>query len=330
MPTFTQLFLRPQSTAGAILACVGGRNLNVSASSICSFDGQRSPKHRPRRIRDAFRQTMILLHCLHVQLLDRNHAVAVDDFSGFLMHEVMTAIAYPFVNARHDLTRLAARGRAFLKLAQAPLRLRQCLLVGAVKARILDLRTVTKRREARKANVNTRRLIARFEQFVGALNGEAREPFAVLLANRASLDFAVNCAVNNGFHDSNFRQLHRIVLQLKTALRKCEAVVVATPFEARETDFFLSFFATAKEVLKGAVNPRAHFLKHLRMNLAQILILRFPDRKGGLLLVAGRRLARFFIGGFAPFEQTIIEDATRFQRRFKRRLLRFGRIKPDF
>ena len=212
MPTFTQLLLRPQPTARTIGTGVGGVHFDITASGTCSLDSQHRAKMAPRGIRNAFAQTTVLLHSFHVQLLHRNRIKPIDNFSAFLMHKVMATIANPFMDARHHFTRFTTCGRALLKLAQASLRLGQSLFVGAIKARVLDLRTIGERGEARQPHVNPDRFIRRGQNLVSAFNGKARIPLSVLESYRASFDFALNGAMNNRFDNADFGQLDRVAL----------------------------------------------------------------------------------------------------------------------
>lgn len=98
----TQGHLLPMVTPVALLTRVGKVDFDCRSASFFRFAEQPLKKTRPRRVLDAFRQTMVLRHTMDVQIFHTDDPEPINDAATRLMREVVTPEADPFVNTRHD------------------------------------------------------------------------------------------------------------------------------------------------------------------------------------------------------------------------------------
>src|SRR5579871_2678768 len=224
MPTLRQFLRCPGSAPGAILRSVRRVHGHDHTSGAFSLLREDSAEHRPCGIRNALIQTGLLacavgqiLSCLfvlfgfwtpgHVLDLECFHGdqpEAVDDPSSGLVNKVMASITDALMNTRDSFLSLATFPATLLLLLELALGLRQCLLLLAQEARVLDELTVREGRELFDANIYADLLLGFGERFCLDFTAEAGEPFAGLNANRAGFDLALRRTVNNGLDGSDF------------------------------------------------------------------------------------------------------------------------------
>ena len=104
--------LLPMSAHAACLTRVGRVHSNRGPASFFRFAGQFPEKFRPRGIGNAFGQTMIVNHAVHMQVFHADHAKTVNDLPGRLMREVISSERDPFMHTGHNLTLFSAFGRS--------------------------------------------------------------------------------------------------------------------------------------------------------------------------------------------------------------------------
>src|SRR2546423_3013996 len=117
----TQRHLLPMMTPAAILRCIGGIDFDSRSSSFFRFGKQLLKKSRPTRVLNAFRQTMIMNHPVHVKVFYTDRTETVYDLSTFLMSEVITSKLDAFVDSSHNLTMLSTFRSTLSKLTMLPL-----------------------------------------------------------------------------------------------------------------------------------------------------------------------------------------------------------------
>jgi len=88
--TLTGGHLLPMVTSAAILRGVGRIDSGERSASFFRFAGELSKELRPRRVTDAFCQTMITDHAIDGQVFNTDHAEAVNDLPALLVSEVLT------------------------------------------------------------------------------------------------------------------------------------------------------------------------------------------------------------------------------------------------
>jgi hypothetical protein len=114
--TLTQRHLLPMVAPAAILRCVGGVDLDKLPASFFRFARQLREKGRPCRITDAFCQTMIMNHAVHMQVFHCNQTKPINNLTAFLMREIVTSKGDTLMHTRNDLAMLAPFRCAFCQL----------------------------------------------------------------------------------------------------------------------------------------------------------------------------------------------------------------------
>src|SRR5438105_10029668 len=124
----------PMVTPAAILGCVGRVDFDTRSASFFRFARQSVKKSCPRGILNAFGETMVMHHPVHLQVFDTDHPETVDDLPTFLMGEVIPSEGDTLMDTSHNLTVLASLGRAFRQLRMLALHFGQGLFFLAEKA----------------------------------------------------------------------------------------------------------------------------------------------------------------------------------------------------
>ena len=176
--SFRQGHLLPVSTPAACLTGISWIDLHELPASLFRFAGQFTEELRPGRVTNAFGETMVMHHPVHVQVFDTDHTETVDDLPTFLMGEVIPSEGDTLMDTSHNLTVLASLGRAFRQLRMLALHFGQGLFFLAEKAGVRDLFSIGEGRKRRESDVNPD-LGRRFWQTFGfALAREGDIPFA--------------------------------------------------------------------------------------------------------------------------------------------------------
>lgn len=152
MHTDAQSFLNHGSTAATTLRRTAWIDLDIRSTSIFRFVARIGGELIPCGIRNAFRQTVIFEQPCDTQVLEHNHAEAVDQFPAFLMGEVLTPVGDPFMNTGNDRTALCSLWRSFWLFAQAALRSLQVAFVGAKETRMSNRLASRKRSKLLKTD----------------------------------------------------------------------------------------------------------------------------------------------------------------------------------
>lgn len=156
MPSLRQFLLgtaffsvRAIATGGTVLRSAGRVDGDHQTTSTFSLHRQGVAELRPRSIGNRLGEAMVLYHALNIEFFDGNHAEAVDQPAGLLMHKVMTAVLDPLVNAPHDLFGLFSCFRPVLifNFIKPALCFGEGGFLLAEEARVLDELTVGEGRE---------------------------------------------------------------------------------------------------------------------------------------------------------------------------------------
>src|SRR6266487_195634 len=129
----------PMMTPAAILCRIGRVDFDKRSASFFRFARELPKELRPCRVTDAFCQTMVMNHPVHVKIFDTDHPEAIDDLTARLVGEIVTPERDPLMHPRYDFTMLAALRRAPGQFGILALHLGPRLFLVAEKARILDL-----------------------------------------------------------------------------------------------------------------------------------------------------------------------------------------------
>ncbi len=309
-----QRHLLPMVTSAAILSGVGRIDSGERSASFFRFAGELSKELRPRRVTDAFCQTMVMDHPIDGQVFNTDHAEAVNDLPALLVSEVLTSKCDAFMDPRYRLTVLASLLSALCQLGVFALYFGQRLLFPAKEARVLNLGSIGEGSKGLESNVNPD-LFGTLRKALGfALNRETHIPLPRRRSlNRTGFDGPFDLAVVDHLHPPNFREAHPILMgETKTRLRVGETIIAMFPTETGIA-WVLSSLAPSEKGFEGQIDANRNILQDLGMHAFEGGTLVFQEGEGLLLLIKRETLSRLFIGAFASFQQVIIEPTTLMQ-----------------
>lgn len=295
----------------AILTCESWIDRRVLSASIFCFAQKLLGESRPRRVRNAFSETVVVHHPVDVQIFHADDAELIDYFTRLLMREVVPLKPNALMDARHNLAPLGSLWRALFLFAQKTLRFGKCVLFGAKEARIIYMVARRKVGECFESNINAD-LCGRFRQRLRVfyLTSERGVPLASAASpDVAGLNLSFNGAVQFDVDIADFRECQVVSVNLKARLRESETIVAMLSPESRIARFRSSFDAT-KESLERKVKAHGNILQDLTVNSLQRFTLFFQHAKAVNLRVERKRLAAFFVSVFALFEQFVVQPTT--------------------
>jgi hypothetical protein len=163
-------------------------------TSVLSFVGKHSDKHRPSRIVNGLGEVGPR-QSLHVQIFDGNHAVFVNQVPRLLVQKIAALIQDVSMSALEFAHSFAAAMTALLPARHLALCAAQPRLRIAVVTRILDFRTIGKDREAGQTEINPGCMRTGRQWLDFAFDTEDGEPSTCLTFHRYGLDPAFNGTV---------------------------------------------------------------------------------------------------------------------------------------
>lgn len=324
--TLFQGHLLPVSALVAVLAGVRRVDLHELATGAFSLVRKEREELRPRRIHNAFRQTMIVNHSVRVNIFDIDHAEPIYDFTAFLMSKVTAPICNAPVHFRESLSSfLACMSRCSRNLTLNAL---QVLFITAIETRIGNWFAGRQIGEITQANINADRLTGHRKRLAFAFYREAGEPFICLTANATCFDYADDRPMDLRLNIADFRQGYRIGTGTKTRLREGKRII-SVLFEAWKSGF-LTTLDTSEESIECEINTNGNILQNLTVNITQFSMRWFPTCDHCLLFSFRRTLTCRFVQAPSIIKQRVINKATHFKRVSQFTLLLFRRIKPVF
>jgi hypothetical protein len=109
-----QIFLDQLPTPATAFAGVARVNHYDTTASLFRFARRNQYEVIPRRIRNAFCQTVVFEHPVCIQVLKGQYAETVNQFPAFLVSEVASPVRYPLMHATDDPSAAHTFWRAFL------------------------------------------------------------------------------------------------------------------------------------------------------------------------------------------------------------------------
>jgi len=313
--TFTERHCLPMMTPAAILGGIGRIHSNIPPASFFRFAGQFAEKFRPTRIMNAFRKTMIMHQAVNVQVFHTDDPRGIDDLATFLMGEVVTSEGYSFMHTGYSLTMLAPLGCPLGKFALLALYFGKGLFFLAKEARVSNL--ICSRESGKRLESDIYPYLSReFRQLLRfTFNGERGIPLAsTALTYREGLDLALDRAMQHDLEMTDARSREfALCIDLKPTLGIGEAVIAVLALETGKPRLLGLFFHPSEKGFHGQIKPYRHVLQHLGMDSGKGGTFCFQYRKGGLLLIKGKRETILFIGLLAFCQQMIIEPSALFQ-----------------
>src|SRR5450755_170238 len=321
---FTQGHLLPMVAPAAILTGVGRVDFDERSASFFRFARELVKELRPRRVTDAFCQTMVVNHPVDLEVFDADRPEAVNDLPTLLMGEVLAPERDTLMHTGNGLAMLAPLGCAFRQFGMFTLHLCQCLFFCTEEARVLDLFPAREGCKGCESHVNTDLSINWFKAFGLTFYGEAHVPLARRgTGNRAGFDGTFDLAVRDHLDAANFREAHPVIMRdAKPRLREGETIVAIGPTEARVSRLLTRLEAT-EEGFHGEINAYRDILQHLGVDTFERGTLLFEQGEGVLLLIEREGFPRLLIRVLADFQQVVIEPTA-----LKKRLVELVNLFP--
>ena len=291
------------------LAGIGWVYSNESSASFYRFAAQHTEKARPCCIGYRFGKAVVVKHAVYPQVLHKNTAVVVYDFSAVLVAEILTFKGNPFVSSGDSLPSESPLFRTFDFFGKSALYFSQSLFFLPEEAGILNFSTIRHRSKGLQPNVNANRFIQFWQTFGFYLGGKTDEPLpGGSTADSGCFRFTLYWSVQNDFDMPDFGYIELATFHFAPtgSLGEAETVVPVPTPKAGETGSFASLHP-AKESLETQVNSDSHVLQDLRMDGIERGAFLLQGHEIGLLLIQGNTVTRFLIQSLAFFEQVIVE-----------------------
>ncbi len=264
------------------------------------------------------------LHTTDIQILKGDKLVLVDQFSAFLVREILPPVRLALVGVLQGVNRFSPRWTAFGQLLFFPLQTSNIFRVPLHPALARNLPTVRKDGEGSQAKIHPYHLIGWGQRLFVYLAGKAGVPVANRIpANSESLACAFQWPVKDNLDLSNLREGQPFTLERKTRLFESEAIIAPIPLEARIPGSLTSFYP-AEEGLKGQIDSLLRVLQNLRMHLEEFWLFCFPACQQFIGVIQRERLFLLRPGAFADCQGFVIDPTARLQRSGKPGSLMMG------
>ncbi len=280
----------------------------------------------PRGIRHAFGKKAVLHHFCNAQIFKNNQVKSINDFSGFLISKVISAIGDSAMNLFQNFN-AAFEWLAVLNFfRQSAISFTECFFTCLEKLWIFYLFIIEKCCEGRQANVNAdsvfdvgNRHLADFLRFAS----KDSEPTGNFALDCTGFNHAFNRTVKFNFDPSNFGKMKFVADYFESALNVAKTIVSVVRLETRKTDFGIT---STKEIIKGFTQTTQNILQNLRVNVFEFRAVNFNQRQLNGLRVKVNRKAIEFPSIAAFLKGGIIEFGAQRKRLFKLSLNGFGKI----
>lgn len=267
---------------------------------------------------------MVLDHAFDIEFFYGNHAEAIDQPSGCLMHEIMATVTNPLMDTRDDLLGFPPLAGTTNLFCQLPLCFGKGLLITAEETRIGDVLPVGHGRKGFQPNINADFLGRRRQEFGADFAGQADVPLGIDTTNGTGFDCAVNWAVQSNSNVANLGQSQLALIEAKARLWVGERIVSVALDTGKA--WGLSALDPTEKGVKSKVNTDGDILQDLAVDAAQFGVFLFPLGERGLLLYFGRRLGQHVVVMLAPVQEAVVDLSAGFQCLRQSRLLRLCRV----
>ncbi len=312
---FRERHLLAMSTLATGLRGVGRVNSHNGSASFFRFADHLAEKGRPRRISNAFGQTMIMHHAIDAQIFHTDQAIVSNNVMAVLMGEIASKEGDAFVYTSNDLAMFAALSRPLGQFRMPALHFGKGFLFLTKEPGVLNRFSCGKGGKGFESHINAHWLFIGGESLGVAFNGERGIPFASGgPMDRTRFHPSLHWAMIHHFDAANFRKTNPLIMSdAEATLREGEAVIAIGPTKARIAWLVTGLDAT-KEGFECQIDANRDILKHLGMNLFESRALVLEHVKRLLLLIEREAGAVVLIGGFALFQQIVIEPTALLQR----------------
>lgn len=258
------------ATSLATSPCLG---VFDKCSTACdSFVLEHFEEASPRRIADMLGETMIAHHSFDIQILDSNPAELQSQTSAQLMLEVVPLIGNPDMAMGNLESGFAPIPASFLLAGQSPLQTLQASFALEQEMGVRYACPIAQSGKVCQPNINAHRLI--FVRMLNDRNIDFTTEYSEPLTSTIGFDGeCLGCASWNSMQDDwdipNLgAEQSSLIDKLESTLRVGDAL--DSGFEAWKSSLdllaFLSFFDSAKEIVKSFAQSVTGILKHLAVD----------------------------------------------------------------
>lgn len=205
----------------------------------------------------------------HVQILDCNQPVLIDDLPTQLVVEVGSSVSDRDVYALKQDNSLASTMRAFLASIYAPLRDSQSAFRVPIVSRIVDLRSVAQRGEMSQSNVNPDHAGIKRQRLGLNLTRKQRKPATSFAFDRKSFDFTLDRSCEIDSHKADLRESRFVPVERVANLSEGQAAI-STNGSKSGIARFLSPLNSRKETVECALDALQRVLQRCCRHLCDI------------------------------------------------------------
>jgi len=241
---------------------------NQQSSSVLSFVRQLREERRPSCIVYRFSKKTTG-QTFYVQVFDKNYSVAVDDLSRQLVLKIVALVENFAVNPGYQANRFLPALRELLSTCYPTLCSTKALLRFFEPTRIINSPSVAPRHERQQPDIQSNRLIVRWQWFRFYDATETGIPHAVLTFEVESFNLTLDRTVQLNLDVANLRK-RKAATQFESGLRIGEGVVAALGTKARKPRY-LSTLAAKKKGLESLVHPAQRILQNLTVHRSNVL-----------------------------------------------------------
>jgi hypothetical protein len=327
-----QIFGHQLLTLTTALAGIPRVNQYDALASLFRFARRVPHELIPRRIRYAFRQTVVFEHPLRIQVLKNKRSETIEQLPAFLMGKVRALICDPLVDASDNFSAFRPIQTTLFSFGQFPLHFRQFVFFSSEKARIGDLLTIRQGSERREAKIYSNGTPIWRKRLWRDNHTKADKPLASgRTPQRNRLDLPFDRTMQDDLDRPDLAKDERATVQSHAiaVLWIGDAVVAPKLFETGIAWVFTGLDA-AKECLECRIDPNMNVLQDLRINTLQVRASSLPDRQHLDRIIQLQRFLALLPGLFACGKHLVIDPAARLKLLLKNALLAFGQAEAIF
>lgn len=324
MDTNGQVFGYNNSTTGTHLRCAPGVDQCYPPTGTFSLVGGESHKVPPGDIVDSVANRIVAanLQILYVQLFKSDELIFIDQFTGFLMSEVIAPIGRTSVRVAKRVHDLSIFGAILRKLLFLPLQSSDVLLVLLHPSLPFNLLAVAEMGKGSQSQVNADNIIIDRKGQRLNLTGKASEEITNGIApNGQCLDFTNNGAMQLDSNITNLGKSQPIVGYPEAPLLVSETIVVAFALKAWVANLIFTGLYTTKKALKYNIHALLYVLQYLGVDFGIKRLGYLPTRQQIVSFVHRKMVAGLLVGFLADCQRIVVNQTANFKRSFEARSL---------